>query len=171
IIPGRLLFTVSFYETALQSIFITSFSFTSCKKEIIFLFFPLCADGTTDVARTLHFGTPARAHVEAYTRVLQGLVEMSRASVPASMGAHSLDSLARAAVWQGGENYGHPTGHGIGAFLNVHEEPNIFYGENTQRLQVGNFLTAEPGYYKKNDFGVRLENVLEVVEKKSPVSI
>lgn len=124
-------------------------------------------NGTTDVARTLHFGAPARAHVEAYTRVLQGLVEMSRASVPASMGAHSLDSLARAAVWQGGENYGHPTGHGIGAFLNVHEEPNIFYGENTQRLQVGNFLTAEPGYYKKNDFGVRLENVLEVVEKKS----
>ncbi|KAK3925369.1 Xaa-Pro aminopeptidase 1 [Frankliniella fusca] len=124
-------------------------------------------NGTTDVARTLHFGAPARVHVEAYTRVLQGLIELSRASVPASMGAHSMDSLARAAVWEGGENYGHPTGHGIGAALNVHEEPNIFYGENAQRLQVGNFLTAEPGYYKKNDFGVRLENVLEVVEKKS----
>lgn len=124
-------------------------------------------NGTTDVARTLHFGRPSAAQVEAYTRVLQGLIEMSRAAVPASMGAHGLDSLARAAVWDGGENYGHPTGHGIGAFLNVHEEPNIFYGENTARLQVGNFITAEPGYYKKNDFGVRLENVLEVVLRNS----
>lgn len=73
------------------------------------------------MTRTLHYGTPTRAHVEAYTRVLQGLIETSRATVPAAMGAHGLDSLARHAVWEGGENYNHPSGHGIGAFLNVHE--------------------------------------------------
>ena len=90
----------------------------------------MLADGTTDVARTLHYGTPTRAHVEAYTRVLQGLIEMSRASVPPAIGAHGLDSLARAAVWDGGENYGHPSGHGIGAFLNVHE------GESREQLRA-----------------------------------
>lgn len=126
-------------------------------------------NGTTDVTRTLHYGAPTRAHVEAYTRVLQGLIDMSRTTIPAAMGAHGLDSLARHAVWEGGENYGHPSGHGIGAFLNVHEEPSIFYGENAQRLQVGNFFTVEPGYYKKNDFGVRLENVLEVVLRPPPL--
>ena len=58
-----------------------------------------------------------------------------------------------------GENYLHGTSHGVGHFLNVHEGP---YGKS---LKEGNIITNEPGYYKKDNFGIRIENEVLVVKK------
>ena len=130
-------------------------------------------DGTTDVTRTLHFGTPTKEQRKAYTRVLIGAIQLSSQIFPSSVKSSQLDVLARAPLWNIGYDYLHGTGHGIGHFLSVHESPiSISYlegGTTTKgcgsiELKPGFFLTNEPGYYKEGDFGVRLENVLEVVE-------
>lgn len=124
-------------------------------------------DGTTDVTRTLHFGNPTPFQKEAYTRVLSGLLNLGALVFPDGRTDFSdVDVLARAPLWSVGLDYRHGTGHGVGAFLSVHEAPIYLSLDSdiTTLFKDGYFLATEPGYYHNSEFGVRLENVLEVVK-------
>ena len=138
-------------------------------------------DGTTDITRTLHLGTPTPFQRFAFTRVLQGHIALASAVFPPGTCGPFLDALARLKLWADGLDYGHGTGHGVGSFLNVHEGP-IGISASVRSpsmlsnpLQVGNVITNEPGYYhdpamkvqgrEEEAFGVRIENVCIVVER------
>lgn len=127
-------------------------------------------DGTTDTTRTLHFGTPTAQEQEAYTLVLKGHISLELAVFPKGTSGFALDTLARQYLWQYGLEYRHGTGHGVGSFLNVHEGPigigtRIQYSEVP--LSVGNVISNEPGYYEDDNFGIRIENVIMVQERKT----
>lgn len=123
-------------------------------------------DGTTDVTRTWHFGSPSDYEKECFTRVLKGQMQMGSLIFPNKVKGRALDSLARQFLWQYGLDYNHGTGHGIGSFLNVHEGP---MGIGTRDypddpgLQVNMFLSNEPGYYEDGQFGIRLEDIVQIV--------
>jgi Xaa-Pro aminopeptidase len=125
-------------------------------------------DGTTDVTRTLHFGTPTEHQRRTYTRVLQGHLALGSARFPEGTFGHQLDVLARIPLWSEGLNYRHGTGHGVGHFLNVHEGPHgIGTRSTTVALQPSMTVTNEPGYYEDGEFGIRIENVMIVKEAKT----
>uniref|UniRef100_A0A3Q3BMN5 X-prolyl aminopeptidase (aminopeptidase P) 1, soluble n=1 Tax=Kryptolebias marmoratus TaxID=37003 RepID=A0A3Q3BMN5_KRYMA len=126
-------------------------------------------DGTTDVTRTVHFGTPSVFEKECFTYVLKGHIAVSAAVFPNGTKGHLLDSFARAALWEAGLDYLHGTGHGVGCFLNVHEGPcGISYKTFADEpLEAGMIVSDEPGYYEDGSFGIRLENVVLVVPSKS----
>uniref|UniRef100_A0A3Q2X9V8 X-prolyl aminopeptidase (aminopeptidase P) 1, soluble n=1 Tax=Hippocampus comes TaxID=109280 RepID=A0A3Q2X9V8_HIPCM len=125
-------------------------------------------DGTTDVTRTVHFGTPSAYEKECFTYVLKGHIAVSAAVFPNGTKGHLLDSFARAALWESGLDYLHGTGHGVGCFLNVHEGPcGISYKTFADEpLEAGMIVSDEPGYYEDGAFGIRLENVVLVVPAK-----
>ncbi|XP_063218262.1 xaa-Pro aminopeptidase 1-like isoform X2 [Bacillus rossius redtenbacheri] len=128
-------------------------------------------DGTTDVTRTLHYGAPTAFQREIYTRVLKGSVQMTRAVFPALLPSASVDVLARGPLWRVGLDFRHGTGHGVGHFLSVHEHPiEVMYSNLYEPFQEGYFFSNEPGYYEEGNFGVRLENILEVVNQSTPFS-
>lgn len=123
-------------------------------------------DGTTDVTRTFHFGTPTDMEREAYTRVLMGAIDLATTIWPEGTYGRDIDARARAPIWQNGWDYNHGTGHGIGYFLSVHEGPgriNIGYVPDQEPLYEGMFFSDEPGYYEDGHFGVRLETLVGVV--------
>lgn len=129
------------------------------------------SDGTTDVTRTLHFGTPSAAERDAFTRVLKGHIAMAAAVFPSKIKGNCLDSFARQFLWNVGLDYGHGTGHGVGMFLNVHEGPmGISWREypDDPGLQEGMFVSDEPGYYKSGEFGIRIESIVRVVKADTP---
>lgn len=135
---------------------------------------PQYYDGTIDTTRTMHFGTPTPEQKRAYTRVLQGHIALSRAKFPQGTTGAQLDMLARQPLFQDGLNYLHGTGHGIGAFLNVHEGPHGFSSSSggasvPVALQPGMILSNEPGYYKTGAFGIRIESAM-LVRPASPAS-
>jgi Xaa-Pro aminopeptidase len=123
------------------------------------------ADGTTDVTRTVSIAevTPEmRAH---FTRVLKGHIALAAARFPAGTTGGQLDVLARQFLWQAGLDYDHGTGHGVGAFLGVHEGPQSISGRSTSvALQPGMVVSNEPGYYKEGAYGIRIENLVVVKE-------
>ncbi|GLV45292.1 uncharacterized protein CBL_05392 [Carabus blaptoides fortunei] len=125
-------------------------------------------DGTTDVTRTLHFGIATEEQRHAYTKVLMGAIDLSSLVFPSNLKTYIADVMARAPLWDDGLDYMHGTGHGVGAFLGVHESPiSVSYlaSKDGQTFHIGNFFSNEPGYYKEGEFGIRLENVLEVIHK------
>jgi Xaa-Pro aminopeptidase len=128
-------------------------------------------DGTTDVTRTIHFGTPTAHERRCFTRVLQGHIGLATARFPAGTEGHKLDILARMPLFSDGLDYGHGTGHGVGAYGCVHEGPQGI-GIRRRRyeggLQEGMTMTIEPGYYEDGNFGIRIENVYIVVRKDTP---
>ncbi|XP_046938091.1 xaa-Pro aminopeptidase 2 [Lynx rufus] len=123
-------------------------------------------DGTTDITRTVHWGTPSAFQKEAYTRVLIGNIDLSRLVFPANTSGRTMEVFARRALWDVGLNYGHGTGHGIGNFLCVHEWP-VGFQYNNIPMAKGMFTSIEPGYYQDGEFGIRLEDVALVVEAKT----
>ncbi|XP_015715541.2 xaa-Pro aminopeptidase 2 [Coturnix japonica] len=123
-------------------------------------------DGTTDITRTMHWGTPTPLQKEAYTRVLMGNIDLSRLVFPSNTAGRTLENFARRALWEVGLNYGHGTGHGIGNFLSVHEWPVGFQSNNVP-LTAGMFTSIEPGYYRDGEFGIRIEDVVLVVEAQT----
>lgn len=118
-------------------------------------------DGTTDITRTLCFGDPTDEQRESFTRVLKGMIDLLTTSFPQGTAGKQLDTIARLPLWEKGLNYGHGTGHGIGSYLNVHEGPHAisYYRCIGIGLEPGMITTIEPGYYKENDYGIRIENV------------
>ena len=129
-------------------------------------------DGTTDVTRTVLLGgRPTATQRDCYTRVLKGHIAIATARFPAGATGARLDTLARAALWQSGRDYAHGTGHGVGAFLNVHEGPqSISHRSTSTPLEPGNIQSNEPGYYEPGEFGIRIENLVEVVKDESVAS-
>uniref|UniRef100_A0A674CDV0 Xaa-Pro aminopeptidase 1 n=1 Tax=Salmo trutta TaxID=8032 RepID=A0A674CDV0_SALTR len=125
-------------------------------------------DGTTDVTRTMHFGSPSAYEKETFTYVLKGHIAVSAAIFPNGTKGHLLDSFARQALWESGLDYLHGTGHGVGCFLNVHEGPcGISYKTFADEpLEAGMIVSDEPGYYEDGLFGIRIENVVLVVPAK-----
>uniref|UniRef100_UPI00358E326A xaa-Pro aminopeptidase 2 isoform X3 n=1 Tax=Myxine glutinosa TaxID=7769 RepID=UPI00358E326A len=124
-------------------------------------------DGTTDITRTLHWGTPTDFQKEAYTRVLRGNLDLRNAIFQPEILGTRLDFLARQSLWEVGLNYGHGTGHGIGNFLCVHEWPVGIASTYDTNLKEGMFTSIEPGYYEDNEFGVRLEDIAMVTKAKT----
>ncbi|ESO08958.1 hypothetical protein HELRODRAFT_97843, partial [Helobdella robusta] len=127
-------------------------------------------DGTTDVTRTVHFGTPNDYEKECFTSVLKGHIALDNATFPNRTKGSSLDSMARQYLWSLGLNYGHGTGHGVGSFLNVHEGPcgiRVDTRADEIALKKGMVLSDEPGYYEDGKFGVRIENLFVVVDKQT----
>jgi Xaa-Pro aminopeptidase len=130
-------------------------------------------DGTTDITRTVHFGVPSERERRCYTRVLQGHIDLGAAVFPSGTTGYVLDVLARMPLYYDGLDYRHGTGHGVGAFLNVHEGPHAISfreGARKQPLLPGMLVTNEPGYYEDGQFGIRIENVLEVVPRRRSTS-
>ncbi|EDL49538.1 aminopeptidase P family protein [Erythrobacter sp. SD-21] len=131
-------------------------------------------DGTTDITRTVWVGPgePTAEMIDRNTRVLKGHIELDLARFPDKTSGGALDALARMHLWQAGVDYGHGTGHGVGSYLSVHEGPQriskpggAFPGTETP-LREGMILSNEPGYYKPGEFGIRIENLVLVVDAK-----
>jgi Xaa-Pro aminopeptidase len=119
-------------------------------------------DGTTDVTRTIAVGEPTPEMRDRFTRVLRGHIAIARAVFPDGTTGAQLDSLARQFLWQAGIDFEHGTGHGVGSYLSVHEGPARISKLGTTPLKRGMILSNEPGYYKTDGFGIRIEN-LELV--------
>lgn len=120
--------------------------------------------GTTDITRTLFTGSATDEMKDRFTRVLKGMIAVSMARFPKNTSGAQLDTLARHALWDVGLNYAHGTGHGVGAFLSVHEGPIGISPRYTLPLQPGNILSNEPGYYKTDAYGIRIENLVHVID-------
>ena len=121
-------------------------------------------DGTTDITRTVAIGEPNDFIKKTFTLVLKGHIALASAQFPEGIAGQHLDTLARQYLWQHGYDYDHGTGHGVGCYLNVHEGPHgIGKGANNVSLTQGMVVSNEPGYYRENEFGIRLENLIYVI--------
>jgi Xaa-Pro aminopeptidase len=123
-------------------------------------------DGTTDITRTIAIGDAGAEARACYTRVLQGMIAISRVRWPAGLAGRDLDGFARYHLWLAGQDFDHGTGHGVGAFLSVHEGPQRLSRISEVPLEPGMILSNEPGYYREGAFGIRLENL--IVVQKAP---
>ncbi|HJY81224.1 MAG TPA: M24 family metallopeptidase [Candidatus Binatia bacterium] len=119
--------------------------------------------GTTDDTRTVSIGTPSARQQQLYTVVLRCHTQLARQKFPEGTSGLALDAVARSVMWNAGLDYGHGTGHGVGAFLNVHEGPQRLATRSSEEpLQVGMIVSNEPGYYEPGWGGIRLENLYVV---------
>ncbi len=125
-------------------------------------------DGTTDVTRTVAIGTPTQEMKDRFTRVLKGHIGLASARFPKGTSGAQLDALARMALWQAGLDFDHGTGHGVGSYLSVHEGPQRISKAGHVALDPGMIVSNEPGYYKTDAFGIRIENLL-VVTPPAPI--
>ena len=129
-------------------------------------------DGTTDITRTVVVGEPTQEMRDRFTRVLQGHIAVATAIFPKGTRGTQLDSFARRPLWEAGLDYAHGTGHGVGSFLSVHEGPQRISPAGSAQaggdepLQAGMILSNEPGYYKTGAYGIRIENLVLVVDKR-----
>lgn len=125
--------------------------------------------GTTDITRTVHFGTPTEEHKKFFSLVLEGHSNLAATKFPKVTPGYKLGTIARRPLWQYEHVYNHGTGHGVGCFLNVHEFPPSVSKYKSREvdaniLQPGNIISNEPGYYKVDHFGIRIENLVVVKE-------
>ncbi|MGB3319128.1 MAG: aminopeptidase P family protein, partial [Sphingopyxis granuli] len=127
------------------------------------------ADGTTDITRTIAIGQPTAEMRRRFTQVLKGHIALATARFPKGTRGSQLDILARQYLWADGVDYAHGTGHGVGAYLAVHEGPQRIakpsggQAGTEEPLHAGMILSNEPGYYKAGHFGIRIENLVIVV--------
>ena len=119
-------------------------------------------DGTTDITRTLAVGKPTAEMRDRFTRVLKGHIAIARAVFPAGTSGAQIDALARMPLWRAGLDFDHGTGHGVGAYLSVHEGPQRIAKTGHVPLEPGMILSNEPGFYKAGAFGIRIENLIVV---------
>jgi Xaa-Pro aminopeptidase len=125
-------------------------------------------DGTTDVTRTMIVGTPTPEMRDRFTRVLKGHIALATLRFPEGTTGAALDAFARKPLWDAGLDYDHGTGHGVGAYLSVHEGPqNISKRPIAQALKAGMICSNEPGFYKEGDYGIRIENLVVVTEPEN----
>ena len=122
--------------------------------------------GTTDVTRTTFIGKISNKIKNNFTRVLKGHIAVVACNLEKNFNGHLIDKLARKSLNNVGLNYSHGTGHGVGFFLNVHEGPQNISKYNKIRLRKGMILSNEPGYYRKNQYGIRIENLIYVDQIK-----
>src|SRR6476646_5192557 len=123
-------------------------------------------DGTTDVTRTIAVGRPTREMRDRFTRVLKGHIAISRLLFPAGTSGAQIDAFARQYLWTAGLDFDHGTGHGVGAYLSVHEGPQRISKIGHVALEPGMILSNEPGYYKTGEYGIRIENLMVVAPRQ-----
>ncbi|HEX6660561.1 MAG TPA: M24 family metallopeptidase, partial [Sphingomicrobium sp.] len=129
-------------------------------------------DGTTDITRTVPIGEPTEEMRDRFTRVLKGHIAIATAVFPKGTRGSQLDSFARRPLWEAGLDYAHGTGHGVGSFLAVHEGPQRISPVGSSQsggdepLQAGMIISNEPGYYKTGEYGIRIENLVLVVDRE-----
>ncbi|MGY4523189.1 aminopeptidase P family protein [Pseudomonas sp. TE21394] len=120
--------------------------------------------GTTDITRMVPVGSPSLQQKQDCTRVLKGMIALSRASFPRGVLSPLLDAIARAPIWADQVDYGHGTGHGVGYFMNVHEGPQVIAYQAVPApqtaMQPGMISSIEPGTYRPGQWGVRIENLV-----------
>ncbi|MGB5864200.1 MAG: aminopeptidase P family protein [Sulfitobacter sp.] len=121
-------------------------------------------DGTTDITRTIAIGSPPPEACAAFTRVLSGMIAMSRLRWPKGLAGSHIEAIGRMPLWLAGQDFDHGLGHGVGAYLSVHEGPQRLSRVSQVPLEPGMILSNEPGYYREGAFGIRIENLL-VVQK------
>ncbi|WP_049538537.1 aminopeptidase P family protein [Vibrio harveyi] len=125
-------------------------------------------DGTTDITRTIAIGQPSQEMIKQFTLALKGHIGVARARFPKGTRGYQIDTLARQHLWAEGYDYDHGTGHGVGHFLSVHEGPaSISKKQIDVPLTEGMVLSNEPGYYRADAFGIRIENLELVVETQT----
>jgi len=122
--------------------------------------------GTTDVTRTICFTGQKKSIIDAYTNVLKGHIAVALTNLNKDNTGKRIDIRARKFLKKEGLDYAHGTGHGVGFFLNVHEGPQSISKYNTIKIEKGMILSNEPGYYKKNHYGIRIENLVYVKKSK-----
>ena len=123
--------------------------------------------GTTDVTRTISLKNKSKKVKDIFTRVLKGHIAVAEYNLKDNTSGSNIDHKARKYLRQIGLNYPHGTGHGVGYFLNVHEGPQAISKNNKIKLKVGMVISNEPGYYEKNKFGIRIENLIYVKREKN----
>ena len=116
--------------------------------------------GTTDVTRTICFSNPKQHIKNIFTKVLKGHIAVAQTNLKKDFFGKKIDMKARKFLKKSNLDYSHGTGHGVGFFLNVHEGPQSISKYNKVRIKEGMILSNEPGYYKENDFGIRIENLI-----------
>ena len=119
-------------------------------------------DGTTDITRTIILGNASLPMQRHFTLVLRGHIALANARFPPGAKGADLDILARRALWSGGLDYAHGTGHGVGSYLGVHEGPQNISRYGAVVLRPGMILSNEPGYYLAGQYGIRIENLMLV---------
>lgn len=125
-------------------------------------------DGTTDITRTLHLGSPTAEQKKHFTLVLKGHLALRHTLFPEGICGEHLNPIARLPLWNEGMDFGHGTGHGVGCYLCVHEGPQrIAYGTTGVALKPGMVVSNEPGLYFNGKYGIRIENLCEIVEAVS----
>ncbi len=121
-------------------------------------------DGTTDITRTIAIGEVGDEEKACFTRVLKGMIGMSMLRWPVGLAGRDIECVARAPLWAAGQDFNHGVGHGVGAYLSVHEGPQRLSKVSHVPLQPGMILSNEPGYYREGAFGIRIENLVVVQE-------
>lgn len=122
-------------------------------------------DGTTDITRTIAIGAPSMDMKVNNTLVLKGHIALARAHFPGGTTGAQIDALARQALWNAGLDYAHGTGHGVGCFLQVHEEAASISPRGKDALKAGMLISNEPGYYAEGEYGIRIESLVLVEEQ------
>lgn len=122
--------------------------------------------GTTDVTRTIALCKPSIEQKKRFTQVLRGHIAMASMKIPEGTCGSHIDAIARLYLWNDGVDYGHATGHGVGSFLSVHEGPHAISSRSDVPLQAGMVVSIEPGYYKKDSYGIRCENLYLIEESE-----
>ncbi|MCG7519170.1 aminopeptidase P family protein [Ruegeria sp. Ofav3-42] len=121
-------------------------------------------DGTTDITRTIAIGDVGDEEKACFTRVLKGMIGMSMLRWPVGLAGRDIECIARAPLWAAGQDFNHGVGHGVGAYLSVHEGPQRLSKVSHVPLEPGMILSNEPGYYREGAFGIRIENLVVVQE-------
>lgn len=121
-------------------------------------------DGTTDITRTIAIGKVGDEEKSCFTRVLKGMINLSMLRWPVGLAGRDIECIARAPLWAAGQDFNHGAGHGVGAYLSVHEGPQRLSKASHVPLQPGMILSNEPGYYREGAFGIRIENLVVVQE-------
>ena len=118
--------------------------------------------GTTDVTRTICFSKQKQNIKDIFTKVLKGHIAVATTDINKDDTGKKIDKRARKFLNKSNLDYAHGTGHGVGFFLNVHEGPQSITKINTVKIREGMILSNEPGYYKTNEYGIRIENLVYV---------
>ncbi|MFK7868949.1 MAG: aminopeptidase P family protein [Roseobacter sp.] len=121
-------------------------------------------DGTTDITRTIAIGDAPVEAAQAFTRVLQGMIAMSKLRWPVGLAGRDIEAIGRMPLWLAGQDFNHGLGHGVGAYLSVHEGPQRLSRVSHVPLLPGMILSNEPGYYREGAFGIRIENLIVAVD-------
>ena len=126
--------------------------------------------GTTDVTRTISLKNSSERIKDIFTRVLKGHIAVANFKLKKNTTGSKVDVCARKYLKQIGLDYAHGTGHGVGYFLNVHEGPHAISQRNNINFKEGMIVSNEPGYYEKNNFGIRIENLIYVKGNKNKMT-